>query len=202
MPSSRAARLRRALRDLGLEREEVGHVGDALADRLRRDAVLLVVGDLDGAAAVGLVDRLPHGRRLLVGVHDHAALDVAGGAADRLDQRGLAAEEALLVGVDDRHERDLGQVEPLAQQVDADQHVELAEPQVADDLDPLERVDLRVQVADLEAVLHQVVGQVLGHLLGQGGDERALAAARRARGSRSSGRRSGSWSRGPRPRGR
>ena len=149
MPSSRGSGCGARARDLGLEREEVAHVGDALADGLRRDAVLLVVGDLDRPAAVGLVDRLLHGRRLLVGVHDHAALHVAGGAADRLDQRGLAAEEALLVGVEDRHERDLGQVEALAQQVHADEHVVLAEAQVADDLDPLERVDLGVQVADL-----------------------------------------------------
>ena len=70
------------------------------------------------------------------------ALDVARRAARRLDQRRLRAQEALLVGVEDRHQRDLGQVEPLAQQVDADQHVELAEPQVAQDLDPLEGVDV------------------------------------------------------------
>ena len=73
--------------------------------------------------------------------------DVARGAADRLDQRGLPAQEALLVGVEDRHERDLGQVEALAQQVHADEHVVLAQPQVADDLDAFERVDLGVQVA-------------------------------------------------------
>ena len=41
-----------------------------------------------------------------------------------------------------RDQRHLGQVETLAQQVDADQHVELAEAQVAQDLDALERVDL------------------------------------------------------------
>jgi hypothetical protein len=95
---------------------------------------------------------------------------------DRLDERGLAAQEALLVGVEDRHQRDLGQVEPLAQQVDADQHVVLAQPQVADDLDALERVDLGVQVADLEAHLEQVVREVLAHLLGQRGDQHALVA--------------------------
>ena len=37
-----------------------------------------------------------------------------------------AAQEAFLVGVEDRDQRHLGQVEALAQQVDADQHVELA----------------------------------------------------------------------------
>ena len=35
-----------------------------------------------------------------------------------------------------------GNVEAFAQQVDADQHVELAEAQVADDLDALDRVDV------------------------------------------------------------
>ena len=38
------------------------------------------------------------------------------------------AQEALLVGVEDRDQRHFGDVEPLAQQVDADQHVELAQP--------------------------------------------------------------------------
>ena len=78
-----------------------------------------------------------------VGVHDHLAVDVAGGPADGLDERGLAAEEALLVGVEDGHQRHLGQVEALPQQVDADEHVELAEAQVAQDLDALDGVDVR-----------------------------------------------------------
>ncbi len=46
-----------------------------------------------------------------------------------------------------------------------------------EDLDPLHGVDLRVQVADPQAHLEQVVGQVLGHLLGQGGDQRPAGRA-------------------------
>ena len=71
-----------------LEREELGDVADALQDRLRRDAVLLVVGELDRAPAVRLVERLLDRLGLLVGVHEHLAVDVARGAADRLDERG------------------------------------------------------------------------------------------------------------------
>ena len=56
-----------------------------------------------------------------------------------------------------------------------DEHVVDAEAQVAQDLDPLERVDLRVEVLDLDAHLVQVVGQVLGHLLGQRRDDDPLA---------------------------
>ena len=88
----------------------------------------LVVTALDGPTAACLVDRRPHRRRLLVGVHQHLALHVSRRPTDRLDERGLAAEEPLLVSVENRHQRDLGQVEPFAQQVDAHQHVEFSEP--------------------------------------------------------------------------
>src|SRR5438094_1342558 len=163
-------------RDLRVALQELGDVRDALDDRLRRDPVLLVVGDLDRPAAVGLADRRAHRLGLLVGVHQHGALLVARRAPDRLDQRRLAAQEALLGGVQDRHGRDLREVEPLAQEVHADEHVVLAEAQVADDLDPLQRVDLRVQVAHAKAHLEQVVREVLAHLLRERGDQHALLA--------------------------
>ena len=69
----------------------------------------------------------------------------ARGASDRLDQRRLPAQEALLVGIEDGHQRDLGQVEPLAQQVHAHQHVEHALAKVAQQLaDPdMRREELR-----------------------------------------------------------
>src|SRR5580693_3357799 len=48
----------------------VQDVGDLLAQRLRVDAVLGVVGDLLFPAASGLLDRVLHGRGDLVRVHD------------------------------------------------------------------------------------------------------------------------------------
>ena len=108
----------------------------------RLDAVLRVVALLDRAPAVRLVDRRPHRIGDAVGVHDDLAADVAGRPADHLDERPGAPQEALLVRVEDGDERDLGQVDALAQQVDADDDVVDAEPQVAQDRDPLERVDL------------------------------------------------------------
>ena len=145
----------------------VGDVADRLVDALRRDALLRVVRLLHLAAPVRLVDRRAHRIGHDVRVHDRVAVEVAGGAAHRLDQRVARAEEALLVGVHDHHQAHLGQVEPLAQQVDTDDHVVHALPQVAQDLDALQRFDLRVQVVRADAHLLQVVGQVLGHLLRQ-----------------------------------
>ena len=128
------------LQELGgvdvLAGEHVGDVRDLLAQRLRVDPVLLVEGDLLGAPAVGLVDGLAHIGADRVGVHVDFAGDVAGGAPDGLDEGRRRTEEALLVGVEDGHERDLGKVQALAQQVDADEHVEGAEPELAQQLDP------------------------------------------------------------------
>ncbi len=91
-------------------------------------------------------------------------------------ERGVPAQEPLLVGVEDRDQGHLGQVEALAQEVDAHQHVEVAQAQRPHDADALEGVDLRVQVARPDAGLHEVLGEVLGHPLGERGHQRPLAA--------------------------
>ena len=174
---------------------------DAL-HRFRRDAVRGVVGELLLAPAVGLGHRPLHRAGDVVGVEDDAAVDVARGAADGLDQRGLGAEEALLVGVEDGDQRAFGNVEALAQEVDADQHVEGAEAQVADDLDALQRLDVGVHVAHAHAVLVQIFGEVLGHALGQRRDQRAVARASPRRAPRREGRRPGFAPGGSRPAGR
>ena len=59
-----------------------------------------------------------------------------------------------------------------------DQHIESAEAEVANNLDPLQRLHVGMHVADAHAVLVQIFGQVLGHALGQRGDERAIASLR------------------------
>ncbi len=43
--------------------------------------------------------------------------------ADGLNQRAFRAQKTLLVRIQNRHERHLGNIEPFAEQIDADQHV-------------------------------------------------------------------------------
>src|SRR5690606_25413899 len=155
--------------------DAVDNVGDRTADAFRRDAVGLVPGGLFFAAAVRLRYRALHRSGDLVGVKNDAAVDIARGAADRLDQRRLAAQEAFLVGVEDRYQRTFGNVETLAQEVDSDQHVERAEAQVANDLDALDGVDVRMHVAHAHALFMQILGQVFGHALGENRGKRAIA---------------------------
>ena len=116
----------------------------------------LVIRRLDGAAALGLVDGGAHGGRDRVGVHDDCARGVSRRAADRLDERGFAPEEALLVRIEDCDERHLGKVESLAQQVDADEHIKFAAAQIADDLHALHRADIVVHIARFDAGVAEI----------------------------------------------
>ena len=109
-----------------------------------------------------------------VGVHDHPAVHVARGAADGLDQRASARRKPSLSASRIATSDTSGRSSPSRSRLMPDQHVELAEAQVAQDLDALERVDVGVQVAHAHAELGVVLGQVLGHALGQRRDQHAL----------------------------
>ena len=127
------------------------------------------------AAAVGFGDSALHRAGDLVGIEDHLAVDIARGAADGLDQRGFAAQKSFLVGIEDRDQRAFGNVEAFAQEVNADQRVEGAEPEIADDLDALDGIDIAVHVAHTDALLMQIFGEVFRHAFCQDGDEAAIA---------------------------
>ena len=140
--------------------------------------MFLVVGLLDGAAAVRFLNGAHHRIGEAVGIHDDAAVHIARRAADGLYQRRLRAQKALLVGVEDGYEGDFGKVEPLAQQVDAHQHVVFAQPQRADELDALQRFHIGVQVFHAHFQFAQVAGQALGHALGERRHQHAAALPR------------------------
>src|SRR5690606_41643774 len=106
---------------------------------------------------------------------DNLAVNVTRSTADGLDERGFRTQETFLVGIYDRGEAALRYVEALAQQVYADEHVEGTKPQVAQDLDTLQRVDVRVHVAHAHTLLVQVLGEVFGHALGEHRAQRAIA---------------------------
>ena len=156
----------------------VHDVRDVALDALRRDAVFGVVGHLLFAPAVRFLDGALHGAGDLVGIENDPAIDISCGAADGLHQRGFGAQEAFLVGIENGDQGAFRNIQAFAQQVDADQHVEGAEAEIADDLDALQRINVAVHVAHAHALLVHVFGEVLGHALGEHGDEAAVALER------------------------
>ena len=117
-------------------------VFDVLLDGRRRDAVFGVIGHLFGAAAVGFAHRTFHAAGDAVGVHDDPAFGIARCASNGLDQRGFRPQESLFIRVQNGHQTAFGNVEALAQKVDAHQHVESAQPQITQDFNAFDGVDV------------------------------------------------------------
>ena len=79
-----------------------------------------------------------------------------------------------LVRIEYRYQRDLRQVQPFTQKVDADKDIELRKAQISDDLKSLEVVYLRVEISDPDTLLLQEFGQVLCHPFGESCDQNSL----------------------------
>ena len=137
--------------------------------------MLFVVLLLGRSSAVRLADGTVHGIRHGIGVHDDVSLGVSGCSSDRLDQGCLRSQEAFLVGVQDRHQRDLRNVQSFSKKVDPDQDVKHIQAHVADDLRALQGVDVRMQVLHTDPCVLEVFGQILRHPLGQCGDQDLVA---------------------------
>ncbi len=54
--------------------------------------------------------------------------------------------------------------------------MEHAEAQIPQNRDPFQRLDVRMQITDLDAYFFEVIGQIFGHLLGERRDEHPLVA--------------------------
>ena len=91
------------------------------------------------------------------------------------NQRRFAAQEAFLVGIENRDQRDFGQIEPFAEQVHADQAFEMAGAQIAQQFDALEGVEFAVQPFAFDALLGQIERQIFGQAFGQRRDQHAFA---------------------------
>ena len=88
----------------------------------------------------------------------------------------MAAQETLFVGIEDSHERHLGQVQTLAQEIDTDEHIIYAGAEVIEDANAVHRIYIAMNVSRLDTELDKVVIELLSHALGQRGHESTLTA--------------------------
>ena len=90
--------------------------------------MLLVVGNLLFPVRLSDTQQVLDRIGLLVGVEYDAPLLVARSPPRSLDERSRGPQEPLLIGVENRDERDFRKVEAFTQKVDADKNIELAFP--------------------------------------------------------------------------
>ena len=146
---------------------------DFLDDGSRRDAVFGVPRQLLLPSSRGFIHRAAHRIGDIIGIENHPPFRIARGAADGLNQGTFGAQETFLVGIENRNQRHLGQIQPLAQQIDADQNIEFTEAQIAQDFHAFDGINIRMQIAGSQLQVIQIFGQILGHALGQAGGQHA-----------------------------
>src|SRR5687767_8375281 len=111
--------------------------------------MFLVVLLLDRPTPNGLAQGVLHRLGDLIGVENGLAARVTSRTSDGLNQRALRAKEPFLISVQDSHERNLWQVQPFSQKINADQNVVFTPSKVTKYLDSLQGDDVTVKIADL-----------------------------------------------------
>ena len=129
------------------------------------------------AAAVALLDRQTHRVGATLGIHNHVALCVACRTTRYLGDRTYVTQETLLVGVHNRNQSHLGQVQSFTQQIDANKYIERAGAQVVENLHTFQCFDVRMDISVAHAHAVEVARKLLGHTLGEGCDEHLVASA-------------------------
>ena len=111
-------------------------------------------------------------------------------AARRLDERSLAAQESFLVRIENADERNLRKIETFAEQIDADQNIEIGRAQSAQNFDALDGVDVAMQIAHFQSDIAQIIGEIFSGAFRQRCHENALTLFDPLRGKARSCRRS------------
>ena len=125
-----------------------------------------IVGLLLRASALRLPHGPGHGIGNFVGVKNGHSVDVSRGTANGLDERSLASQKTLLVGVHDGYQRNFGKVQSLAKQVYPDEHIKKSGPKGIHDFDTFHGFYVAVDVAAAYSVPSEVLRQLLSHSLG------------------------------------
>jgi hypothetical protein len=84
-----------------------------------------------------------------------------------LDKGLLRAQKSFFVGIQYGYQRHFRQVQSFAQKIDADQNIKFATSQIAQNLYPLKRFNIRMQVTNAHTDFGKVLRQILRHPLGQ-----------------------------------
>ena len=72
----------------------------------------------------------------------HFPRHVTRGSSDGLNQRGAGAQKALFIGIQNRHQGDLGQVQTFSQQINSHQDIKDSGSKLREKFDPSQSVDV------------------------------------------------------------
>ena len=141
---------------------------------LRRNSMLLIVFHLYLTSSLCLFNGSLHRICHRIRVHDHMTLCISCSSTDRLDQRCLRTKESFLVCIENRNKCDLRNIQPFSQKVDSHKNIEHIHTHIADDLCPLQGIDIRMKVFHPDSKFSHIIRKILCHTLRQRCDQHLI----------------------------
>src|SRR6266496_3947851 len=148
---------------------------DGAPNRLRSDAVLLVVFQLFRAPIFRNRHEPFHALGDLIGEQHYFTVHMTRGATCGLNEGSLAAQKTFLVRVQNAHQRNFGKIEAFPEQVDTDENIEIRRAQSAQNFHSLDCVDITMQVPNFQSDVAQIISQIFRCSLGQRCYQNSLA---------------------------
>ena len=108
--------------------------------------MLRIVLHLFCTAPIGFVNRLLHGIRYLVGVHNHFAVDITCRTSRGLSKTSVIAQESFFVRVEYGNQAYLRQIKTFAQQIHAYQNIIFPFAQIFQNPYAFKSVDVAVDI--------------------------------------------------------
>lgn len=104
------------------------------------------------------------------------SIHISCGTTDDLEEGSFRAEKSDLFGIEDRDKGCFWEIKPFSEEVDSDDHIDIAESKVTEYFEAFEGFDLRVEVSDFESIASEVFGEVFTGAFCERGDDRPLIA--------------------------
>ena len=136
--------------------------------------MFLIICHLDLAATLRLFNRILHGICHIICIHDNMTFRITCCTSDCLHKRCLRAQESLFIRVQNRHKRDLRNIQTFSQKIDSDQNIKNIETHIPHDFCPLQRINIRMQITDTNTKFPHIIGQIFGHSFCQCSDQNLM----------------------------
>ena len=129
--------------------------------------MFLIICHLNCTAALRFIQCQTHGIRNRICIHDNMTFTVSRRTSDGLNQRSFRTKKSFLVRIQNRHQRNLRNIQPLSQKVDSNQYIKHIQTQIPDNFCTLQRINIRMQIFDPNTDLTHIIGQIFCHFLCQ-----------------------------------
>ena len=126
---------------------------------------------LNRATTIGFPKCLEHRFSKGISVENDLTLRISRGTTNNLNQRSRRSEEPLFVGIKHSNQRHFRQINPFSEQIYPHDNINLATPQLLDNLSAINRCNFTMQIKCLKSLRNQKIRYFFRGFFGQSNEQ-------------------------------